>query len=140
MNLNGLNFSGKTRTGRGTITFYGVNPATGEQLTPGYLEATAVEVDDAVQKAAAAFGQYRNKTGQERAPFLETIAEEIMALGGDLIERSCIETGLPEGRITGELPIEEATQEKIMKFATQRNGKTIIAAPQQTPTQGGTAS
>ncbi len=29
-----------------------------------------------------------------------------------------------EGRITGELPIEEATQEKIMKFATQRNGKT----------------
>ena len=102
MNLNGLNFSGKTRTGRGTITFYRVNPATGEQLAPGYLEATAVEVDDAVQKAAAAFGQYRNKTGQERALFLETIAEEIMALGGDLIERCCIETGLPEGRITGE--------------------------------------
>jgi ribose transport system ATP-binding protein len=44
-----------------------------------------------------------------------------------------------EGRITGELPIEEATQEKIMKFATQRNGKTAVAAPQQTPTQGGTA-
>jgi ribose transport system ATP-binding protein len=43
-----------------------------------------------------------------------------------------------EGRITGELPIEEATQEKIMKFATQRNGKTIIA-PQQTPIQGGQA-
>jgi ribose transport system ATP-binding protein len=44
-----------------------------------------------------------------------------------------------EGRITGELPIEEATQEKIMKFATQRNGKTIIAAPEQTPIQGGPA-
>jgi ribose transport system ATP-binding protein len=27
-----------------------------------------------------------------------------------------------EGRITGELPVEEATQEKIMKFATMRNG------------------
>jgi ribose transport system ATP-binding protein len=27
-----------------------------------------------------------------------------------------------EGRITGELSIEEATQEKIMKFATMRNG------------------
>ncbi len=27
-----------------------------------------------------------------------------------------------EGRITGELPVEEATQEQIMKFATMRNG------------------
>ncbi|MFO7679961.1 MAG: sugar ABC transporter ATP-binding protein [Chloroflexota bacterium] len=44
-----------------------------------------------------------------------------------------------EGRITGELPIHEATQEKIMKFATQRNGKTLGAEPQQTPTQGGPA-
>jgi len=32
-----------------------------------------------------------------------------------------------EGRITGELPIEEATQEKIMKFATQRNGNEVVA-------------
>ncbi len=32
-----------------------------------------------------------------------------------------------EGRITGELMIEEATQEKIMKFATQRNGNEVVA-------------
>lgn len=44
-----------------------------------------------------------------------------------------------EGRITGELPIEEATQEKIMQFATQRNGKTPGVEAQQTPTQGGQA-
>ena len=44
-----------------------------------------------------------------------------------------------EGRITGQLPIEEATQEKIMQFATQRNGKTPGDEPQQTPTQGGSA-
>lgn len=42
-----------------------------------------------------------------------------------------------EGRITGELPIEEATQEKIMQFATQRNGKTPGVESQQTPIQGG---
>jgi len=39
-----------------------------------------------------------------------------------------------EGRITGELPIEEATQEKIMKFATQRNGNETGIEPQQTST------
>ena len=44
-----------------------------------------------------------------------------------------------EGRITGQMPIEEATQEKIMKFATQRNGKTPGVEAQQTPTQGGQA-
>jgi hypothetical protein len=27
-----------------------------------------------------------------------------------------------EGRITGELPVTEATQEKIMTYATQRSG------------------
>ncbi|MCA9948514.1 MAG: sugar ABC transporter ATP-binding protein [Anaerolineales bacterium] len=42
-----------------------------------------------------------------------------------------------EGRITGVLPIEEATQEKIMHFATLRNGKTPGAKTQQT--QGGPA-
>lgn len=42
-----------------------------------------------------------------------------------------------EGRITGELPIEEATQEKIMKFATQRNGKSQSVEAEQNPIQGG---
>jgi ribose transport system ATP-binding protein len=44
-----------------------------------------------------------------------------------------------EGRITGELPVEEATQEKIMRFATQRNGKEQAVELQNTPTQGGSA-
>ena len=44
-----------------------------------------------------------------------------------------------EGRITGELPVEEATQEKIMHFATQRNGKAAGVETQQTPIQGGSA-
>jgi ribose transport system ATP-binding protein len=33
-----------------------------------------------------------------------------------------------EGRITGELPVEEATQEKIMQFATQREAITVDSA------------
>ncbi len=42
-----------------------------------------------------------------------------------------------EGRITGELPIAEATQEKIMKFATQRNGKTQGVEAEEIPNEGG---
>lgn len=102
MKLTGLNFIGKKRSGEGPVHFYGINPATGEKLLPTYFEATQDEINEAVQKAAAAFSIYRNKTGNERATFLETIADEIMALGDDLVTRCCSESGLPEGRIKGE--------------------------------------
>ncbi len=102
MTLQGLNFTGKTPTGAGQYTFRAVNPATAALLTPDFFEATPDEVDTAVQKAAAAFADYGRKSGAEKALFLETIAAEIMALGPDLIERCCAETGLPEARITGE--------------------------------------
>src|SRR5690349_16759529 len=102
MELTGLNFIGKTRTGAGNVTFQAVNPADGEEMPPLYFEATLAEIDAAAQKAAAAFREYRNKSGNEKAHFLETIAEEILTLGDDLIKRCCIETGLPEARIAGE--------------------------------------
>ena len=43
-----------------------------------------------------------------------------------------------EGRITGELTAAEATQERIMAFATQRSG--IVAAERRSPTHGSEAS
>ena len=52
--------------------------------------------------AEAAFASYRETTGAQRAAFLERIADEIMALGDDLIQRAHSETGLPEARLTGE--------------------------------------
>jgi ribose transport system ATP-binding protein len=45
-----------------------------------------------------------------------------------------------EGRITGEMPVDEATQERIMKFATLRNGNGAADVPdagsEETVTQG----
>src|SRR4051812_34714681 len=102
MDLNGLNFSGKTRTGSGAATFRAVNPATGETLPPDYFEATAEEVDEAVRKAHGAFQEYRRKSGNEKASLLENIAREILELGDDLIKRCSSETGLPEARLIGE--------------------------------------
>ncbi len=102
MTLKGLNFIGATPSGKGRQTFQAANPATGAYLLPDFVEATPEEVDAAVQKAAAAFAEYRLKSGAEKALFLDAIAEEILALGPDLIGRCCAETGLPEARITGE--------------------------------------
>jgi len=102
MTLTGKNIIGNNLSKESNITFQGENPATGQKLEPVYFEATEAEINEAVQKAHAAFQQYRNKSGQEKAGFLEAIAEEIVSLGSDLISRAMEESGLPEARLTGE--------------------------------------
>lgn len=82
--------------------FYGENPATGEKLEPAFYEATEKEINKAIEKASEAFQTYRNASGKEKAIFLDNIAEEITALGDELIKRCMEETGLPEARLTGE--------------------------------------
>jgi alpha-ketoglutaric semialdehyde dehydrogenase len=86
----------------GASTFTAFNPATGEALPNIFTEATDEEVDQAVRQAEEAFLGYRQKSGSERAAFLERIAEEIMALGDELISVCTQETGLPEARLQGE--------------------------------------
>ena len=102
MELKGLNFIGNELSGKGEEVFNAVNPQNSQKLLPGFHEATGEEVDDAAIKAEAVFNEYRNKRGKEKTVFLETIAEEILNLGDELIKRCCEETGLPEARITGE--------------------------------------
>lgn len=60
------------------------------------------EVERACELASAAFSSYRETGLEERARFLETIAENIEGLGDDLVQRAVAETGLPRGRIEGE--------------------------------------
>ncbi len=102
MELTGQNFIGNSRSGSGTETFQAVNPENDQSLEPQYFEATSEEIEKAIGKAEEAFRQYRQTSGSGRAEFLESIADEIMALGDDLIERCSQETGLTEGRLTGE--------------------------------------
>jgi len=60
------------------------------------------DVAEACRAADAAFDIYRSTGREERAAFLETIAEEILALGDALIVASTRETGLPRPRLEGE--------------------------------------
>jgi 2,5-dioxopentanoate dehydrogenase len=102
MDLSGQNFIGNTRSSNGEKTFKAIDPSNGKELPTDFKEATVAEVDFAVKKAEDAFKIFRNKSGAERAVFLKTIADELLALGDELIERCVSETGLPEGRISGE--------------------------------------
>ena len=52
--------------------------------------------------ASQAFKTFRNTSGEQKAAFLNAIADEIMALDSELIATYCSETGLPEGRAMGE--------------------------------------
>ncbi|HET7890998.1 MAG TPA: aldehyde dehydrogenase (NADP(+)) [Candidatus Sulfotelmatobacter sp.] len=83
--------------------FYAANPATGEQLQPGFASATAEEVELAVTLAAKAFETYRRVPGRERGAFLRKIAEQIESVAGDVIERAAQETALPQARLQGEI-------------------------------------
>src|SRR5688572_7812237 len=100
--MTGKNIIGATLSGEGKEIFYGENPATGQKLEPGFYEATQDEINIAIDKAAQAFQKYRLVSGKDKATFLETIADEIVALGDDLIKRCMEESGLPEARLIGE--------------------------------------
>ena len=100
--MTGKNIIGETLSGEGGEVFHGENPATGQKLEPAFYEATDEEINRAIEEASQAFQIYRTVSGKDKAAFLETIADEILALGDELIKRCIEETGLPEARLTGE--------------------------------------
>ena len=83
-------------------TFHAIDPASGGRLTPDFSAAGLAEVDQVCELAWSAFHEYRDLDPEIRARFLETIADEIMALGDELPERGHAESGLPIARLTGE--------------------------------------
>src|ERR1700730_13825110 len=101
--LTGQSIIGFSRGTSDVGAFHGLNPSTGEELNPTYYSAGADEVDAAAQLAHKAFEIYGRVTGKEKATFLHTIAENIEALGDELVTRVTAETALPAVRIKNEL-------------------------------------
>ncbi|BDA84077.1 fatty aldehyde dehydrogenase [Aureimonas sp. SA4125] len=81
---------------------FGLDAATGEKLEPGFGGATMDDLEAACALADEAFYVFSETSLEDRAVFLETIADNILAIGDELIERCITETGLPRGRIEGE--------------------------------------
>lgn len=65
-------------------------------------KGSAELIDRAAQAAEQAFWSFGSSTREDRAVFLETIAEEIDARAVALTRVAMAESGLPEARLTGE--------------------------------------
>ncbi|MGF2413532.1 aldehyde dehydrogenase (NADP(+)) [Ferruginibacter sp.] len=102
MQITGKNYIGNTPSALGTATFNALNPATQEALPGQFYLLTEDEAAAITKKAAAAFKIYNQKSAEEKAVFLDAIADEIMALGDELLRRAAAESGLPLARLTGE--------------------------------------
>ena len=83
-------------------TFNTYSADSGEVLEGEFNIATVDETNGAMEASSAAFSSFSKTSAETRAKFLETIADEIEALGDELIQRASAETGLPNGRFMGE--------------------------------------
>ncbi|MEU7632049.1 aldehyde dehydrogenase family protein [Nocardia sp. NPDC049220] len=100
--LTGVNLIGNDDVAAAGPAFRATDPASGVALEPVYHQASAADIDRATTLAWAAFTTFRQTTSEQRAAFLDSIAEEIEALGSTLTERVHAETGIPTARILGE--------------------------------------
>jgi NADP-dependent aldehyde dehydrogenase len=83
-------------------TMKAVDPSRNEQIEPAFGLGGDAELQQACTLAEKAFDRYRETGLEQRAHFLETIADRIMDLGPALIERAMLESGLPQARLEGE--------------------------------------
>ena len=100
--ITGKSYIGNKLSGKGTKTYKTFNPQLNLENENVFIEASAEEINEAVKLATIAFKKFRNISGAQKAAFLNVIADEILALGDDLIRVYCSESGLSEDRAKGE--------------------------------------
>ncbi|CAM1343960.1 aldehyde dehydrogenase (NADP(+)) [Tenacibaculum amylolyticum] len=100
--ITGKNYIGDILSSEGDTTFTTFNPELNVENPHNFTQATEEEIEKAVTLAWEAFHIYKTFSGKKKASFLRSIADEIEALGEELIKVYCSETGLPEGRAKGE--------------------------------------
>ena len=86
----------------GSKTFQAIDPSSGKELPGEFQSASLADVDAALDLAEKAADIYRYIDKKTKADFLRSIADEINALGDELIERAMAESGLPQARLQGE--------------------------------------
>ncbi|GGG51656.1 2,5-dioxovalerate dehydrogenase [Kocuria dechangensis] len=117
-------------------TTRGIDPATNAELEPSYSlidEAQLAGATAAAEDAAASFGALDPET---HAGFLERIAENIEAVGPEIVARAGAETGLPEPRLNGELARTTGQLRlfaKVVRQGDHRGVRIEPALPGRTP-------
>jgi NADP-dependent aldehyde dehydrogenase len=102
MTLSGDLFIGRARRASHE-TFRAVDPRTAQTIEPDFSTAGEADVDAACALAERAFDTFRETTPEARAAFLESVAEHLTAAGPEITARAGLESGLPAGRLHGEL-------------------------------------
>lgn len=112
--ITGQNYIGFERSSEGNIRFKTFNPEKNSETEWEFFEATENEVARACELAEQAFNSYRKISNHRRAEFLRAIAAEIEALGDELIDTYCSESGLSRERAMIE---RSRTLQQLLMFA-----------------------
>jgi alpha-ketoglutaric semialdehyde dehydrogenase len=96
-------------------SFQAWDPTRREHIEPAFHMVTPDQIDRACSLAGDAFDTFRATSDEARAQFLDTVAEQVLAIGDALIERAMQETGLPRVRLEGE---RMRTVNQLRLFAT----------------------
>ncbi|MCF7568303.1 aldehyde dehydrogenase (NADP(+)) [Sabulilitoribacter arenilitoris] len=100
--ITGKNYIGNQLSAKGSKTFKTFNPLLNIENQWEITEASQEDVNQAAELAAEAFKTYSKTSGVRKAEFLRAIADEIEALGDELLQVYSSESGLPKGRAMGE--------------------------------------
>ncbi|NJO91964.1 MAG: aldehyde dehydrogenase (NADP(+)) [Chloroflexia bacterium] len=101
--LTGKNIIGFRDSSEGTQTFQAFNPSNLEIIEDQFYQATESEVNEALLLASKAFQEYKIKVGLKKPNFWKPFPKKLWLLNQKLHQRACLETGLPEARIKGEI-------------------------------------
>ena len=81
----------------------GIDPRTGTPVGDGVPETTAEELESILTRADTAFGTFSTSTPATRIRLLRGLADTLDAHTAQLAELAVLESGLPMGRLTGEV-------------------------------------
>ena len=136
MHILGENFIQGARSKQNSVTLTGYDAHTGEPLPYVFYQATEQEAGRACLAAEQAFAAFSATSPVERARFLDTIADELDALGDEFIQLVMRETALPEGRIRGERARTSGQMRlfaQVLRRGDYLGARIDTALPQRTP-------
>lgn len=134
--ISGQQFIGGQRRAEGEASLCSLRADDGQPTGYRFHQATAAETAAAAEAAAAAFAPYSQLSAEQRANFLDAIAEELDALDDVFFTFAMQETALPSARLSGE---RARTSGQMRLFATLlRRGdvegvRIDCALPQRSP-------
>lgn len=134
--ISGQQFIGGQRRATGEAAVLSLRADDGQPTGYRFHQATAAETAAAAEAAAAAFDPYSQCSAEQRASFLDAIAEELDALDETFFAFAMQETALPPARLSGE---RARTSGQMRLFATLlRRGdvegvRIDCALPQRSP-------